>query len=152
MKFDERVVVERALADLAVEVDALEHVLQRVDVGVFEGFQRLVERGADVGLEVADLRPAGLLGDEEGVLVRVGELRRDDGVGHALGLEVLGELLALLIEQVAQPLQEEHAEDVFLVLRGIHVAAQVVAGAEQEAGELAEGELGHIGKESMRYN
>ena len=40
----ERVVVERALADLAVEVDVLEHVLQRIDVGVFERFERLVER------------------------------------------------------------------------------------------------------------
>ena len=69
-----------------------------------------------------------------------------------LALRSLRELLALLIEEIAQPLQEQHAEDVFLVLRGIHVAAQVVAGAEQEAGELAEGEFGHIGKESMRYN
>ncbi len=38
----QRVVVERALADLAVEVDVLEHILQRIDVGVFEGFERLV--------------------------------------------------------------------------------------------------------------
>lgn len=30
-----------------------------------------------------------------------------------------------------------------LVLRGIHVAAQVVAGAKQEAGKLAQGESGH---------
>ena len=62
-----------------------------------------------------------------------------------LALQVLGELLALLIEQVAQPLQEQHAEDVFLVLRGIHVAAQVVARAEEQTGELAESELlGHL--------
>ena len=67
----------------------------------------------------------------------------DDLLGHALGLEVLGELLAFLVEEVAEPLQEQHAEDVFLVLRGVHVAAQVVAGAEEEAGELAEGQFGH---------
>jgi len=36
-------------------------------------------------------------------------------------------LLPLLIEQVAQALQEQHAKDVFLVSRRIHVAAQVVA-------------------------
>ena len=39
---------------------------------------------------------------------------------------------------------KEHAEDVFLVLRGVHIAAQIITGAEEEAGELAEGELGHI--------
>ena len=80
------------------------------------------------------------------------ELGRDDRVGHALGLEVPVELLALLIEEIAQPLQEQHAEDVFLVLRGIHVAAQVVAGAEQEAGELAEGELGHYQEKLIWVN
>jgi hypothetical protein len=85
---------------------------------------------------VADLRPARLFRNEERVLVGVVELGGDDVVRHALGLEVLGELLALLIEEVGEPLQKEHAEDVLLVLRGIHVAAQVIAGAEQEAGKL----------------
>ena len=44
------------------------------------------------------------LGDEEGVLVRVFELGRDDVVRHALGFEILGELLALLVEEVGEPL------------------------------------------------
>lgn len=39
----QRVVVEGALADLAVEVDVLEHVLQRVDVRVLQRFECLVE-------------------------------------------------------------------------------------------------------------
>ena len=85
----------------------------------------------------------GLLGDEEGVLVRVFELERDDIVGHALGLEILGKLLALLVEEVGEPFEKKHAEDVLLVLGGIHVAAQIVAGAEQKIGKLAQGELGH---------
>jgi hypothetical protein len=55
--------------------------------------------------------------------------------------------LTLLIKEIAHPFQEEHAEDVFLVLGRIHVSAQVVAGAEEQAGQLAEGEFGHIAGE-----
>ena len=43
-----RVVVERALADLAVEVDALEHILKCVHVRIFKRFEGFVQRGADV--------------------------------------------------------------------------------------------------------
>ena len=57
----EGIVVQGALADLLVEVDALEHVLQGIDVGVLQGFQRLVEGGADIGLQVADHSTSGLL-------------------------------------------------------------------------------------------
>ena len=80
---------------------------------------------------------------KKGVFVRIGKLRGDDGIRHAPGLQIAAELLAFLIEEVGEPLQEQHAEDVFLVLRGVHIAAQIVAGAEQQAGKLAEGELGH---------
>src|SRR3546814_10288641 len=105
------VVVERALADLAVEVDVLEHVLQRVEVGLFQRRQRLVEVAADVGLLVADAEqqalldvtavgallhhgavdrsavraarvPAGLLRDEEVVVVGVLELGPDLRLRH----------------------------------------------------------------------
>ena len=38
-----------------------------------------------------------------------------------------------LVEQVAGPFQEQHAENVFLVFAGIHAAAQIVAGAQQQA-------------------
>ena len=64
---------------------------------------------------------------------------------YAVGLEVRRKLLTLLVEEVGKPLQKEHAEDVFLVLRGIHFAAQIVTGTIQETGELAEGEFGHRG-------
>jgi hypothetical protein len=47
-----------------------------------------------------------------------------------------------LIEQVAGALEEQHAEDVFLVLAGIHVAAQVIAGRQQQAFEAGECEFG----------
>ena len=92
---------------------------------------------------MADLRPVGFLRHKESVLVRVGQLGRDDIVRHALGFQILAKLLAFLIEQIAQPLQEEHAEDVFLVFGSIHVAAQVVAGAEQEAGKLGKSQFSH---------
>jgi hypothetical protein len=149
----EDVVVEGALADLAVEVDVFEDVLESLVVGVLDGFEGLVEAGADVGLEVAEGGPMGLGRDEEGVLVAVGELAGDDGGFEAAGEEGFLQLLLLLVEEVAQALQEKHAEDVFLVFRGIHVAAEIVAGAEEEAGELAEGEFGgHGARHSTRGN
>ena len=137
----ERVVVERALADFPVEVDALEHVLKLIDIRVFESFERLVQPGADVGLQMPDVRPARVVRDEEGVFVRVRELRRNHVRAHPARLEILRELLLFLIEEVAQPLQEEHAENVFLVLRRIHVPAQVVARAKKKGRELAEREF-----------
>ena len=45
------------------------------------------------------------------------------------------DLVATLIEQVTGTLEEQHAEDVFLVLTGIHVPAQVVASCQQQAFE-----------------
>jgi hypothetical protein len=84
----------------------IEDILEGVHVGVFQGFERLVEAGADVGLEMTDLGPVRFVGDKERVLVGVGELDGDDIVGHALDLEIPGELLSFLVEQIAQPLQE----------------------------------------------
>ena len=51
----ERVIVKGSLTDLAVEVDVFEHVLQRIHIGIFEGFEGFVQRRADVGLEMAEL-------------------------------------------------------------------------------------------------
>jgi hypothetical protein len=42
-----------------------------------------------------------------------------------------------LIEQIAGTLEEEHAEDEFLVLAGVHVAAQIVAGIPQQSRQAA---------------
>ena len=94
-ELDQRAVVERPLADLAVEVDALENVLEGVGVGVLDGGERLVQPGADRRLQVGDaevaalvvgVAPAGLVRHEEVVLVRVGELLLDQvGLQPLLG-------------------------------------------------------------------
>ena len=59
---DQGAVVHRPLADLAVEVDPLENVLQRVRVGVFDGGQGLVQPGADRRFQsdAVDLASSGL--------------------------------------------------------------------------------------------
>ena len=49
----------------------------------------------------------------------------------------LAELLALTVELVGEPFQEQHSEDELLELGGIHLAAQDVGGFEQEGLELA---------------
>ena len=57
------------------------------------------------------------------------ELRLNDVIGHAFGLRILAELHAFLVKQIAQPLQEQHTENVF---RGIPVPAQISTCAIQE--------------------
>ena len=51
--------------------------------------------------------------------------------------------LTALIKQVAGAFEEEHAKDVFLVLAGVHVAAQGVAGGHQQVFQAGEGEFGN---------
>jgi hypothetical protein len=140
---DQRFVVERALADLPVEVDVLEHVLEYVLVVALELAERLVEGVADVLLEMTDRLPARHRRHVEGVAVAVLRRSGDSVLGHAPALQALDDPLALLIEEVTAALQEQDAEDVFLVLGRVHVAAQLVAGLEEEGGELCEGELLH---------
>ncbi len=133
----EGVVVKGALADLAVEVDALEHVLQRSTFASSMASSALFKRGADVGLEMAnvlDQRASG--GDEEGVFVGIGELGLDDLRLHATRLEFLGQLFLLLVEEVAQTLQEEHAKDVFLVGGGVPFDQSPLAGLNVAGFEL----------------
>jgi hypothetical protein len=74
---DQGLVVHGPLAYPAVEVDALEHVLQGVRVLVLDSRQSLVEAGADVLLEVANAIPVSQGRDVEVVLVRVVELLLD---------------------------------------------------------------------------
>ena len=84
--------------------------------------------------------PAGADGHEEcfavGGLV-FEQLLQQSGVGD-VGEILLAQLLALAVEFIRQPLEEQHAEDEFLELGGIHLAAQDVGGLEQEAFELGE--------------
>jgi len=62
----------------------LQHILQRIDVSVLEGFEGFGEPASDIGLEMADLRPVRSLGDKERVFVWIGELSGDLGFGHPL--------------------------------------------------------------------
>jgi hypothetical protein len=77
-----------------------------------------------------------------GVLVFVFQVAGNVRCAQAAGLALLLDLFAALVKQVAGALEEQHAEDVFLVLTGIHVAAQVIAGGEQQAFKLREREFG----------
>ncbi len=103
----ERVVVERALADFAVEVDVLEDVLEGVGVVVFEIGEGFVELVADVRLEMAQVGPMGGFGNPEGVFVGAFEFGGDlIGREVATGGEGLGKALAFLVEEVAEPFEE----------------------------------------------
>lgn len=68
-----------------------------------------------------------------GVLIWVRQAEGDVCVIQPLGLALLSDVFAPLVKQVAGAFEEEHAKDVFLVLARVHVAAQVVAGGEQQA-------------------
>ena len=47
--------------------------------------------------------------------------------------------IVTFVEDVRHTLQEQHTEDVFLVLRRIHLAAQNIRGFHEVAFELSEG-------------
>ena len=82
---------------------------------------------------VVGVAPAGLIRHEEVVLIRVGELLLDQVRLQPLGGVLGPQPFPVLLKLVVQPFQEQHPEDVFLVLRGIHVAPQDVARLEQLA-------------------
>ena len=139
-----------------VEVDVvLQHTGERI-VFVFDRSDGLVEHVADVVLEVLQGRheiavlvspglvPAGSNGDKESLAVgclvfeQLGdEIRLVFEVCEAL----LAELVTFAVELVGQPLQEQHAEDELLKLRGVHLAAQDVGGLQEEELELGKGDL-----------
>jgi hypothetical protein len=60
-------------------------------------------------------------------------------------------IFSALLEHVGAALQEQHPEDVFLELGGIHLAAQDVGGLEQVAFQLWEGQ-GHGWKVALARN
>jgi hypothetical protein len=76
------------------------------------------------------------------VLIRVFEVEGDVGLRQTRRLAFLLDLFATLIEQIAGALEEQHAKDVFLVLAGIHVAAQIIACREQQTFQAGECEFG----------
>ena len=152
-ELDQGAVIQGPLADPAIEVDAFENVLEGVRVGVFDGGEGLVQTRADRRFQVRDSLvsplvvdevPPGLVRHEEVVLVRVGQLLLDQLGLHPPGFIFSPKRLAILLELVIQPLQEEHAEDEFLELRGVHVAPEDVAGREELRFELRQRELGRL--------
>ncbi|MNN35242.1 hypothetical protein D3C81_1490890 [compost metagenome] len=70
--------------------------------------------------------------------------RRDKSLGLTLaGVHFIGnDLLIALLENVGAALEEQHAKNVFLELRGIHLAAQNIGSLEQMAFQLLQRE-GH---------
>lgn len=139
-EFDQGAVIHHPLADPAVEVDPLENILQRVRVGVFDSGKSLVQPGPNRRFQVGDpvvatlvvgVAPASFIRHEEIVLVRVGKLLLDQ-----VGLQLFGGVLSpqtfpVFLKLVVESLQKQHPEDVFLELRGIHVASQDVARFKQ---------------------
>ena len=88
--------------------------------------------------------PTGSDGDKEGL--SVGSLiLKQFGDKIRLVLEVregsIAKLLAFAVELVGEPLQEQHAEDELLELRGVHLAAQDICGLEEKRLELGEGDF-----------
>src|SRR5690606_9020528 len=99
----------------------------------------IVDEDADFGLfgVVLEVAPAGLWGDPEDVVGEVFVAVLDDAVAVLLfpGVILAGgvggealQFLPLLLERVGDVLEEDEAEDDVLVLRGVHVAAELVSG------------------------
>ena len=79
--------------------------------------------------------PAGADGHEEGLAVGglvFQEILDKVGLVFQVGEVLLAELLALAVELVGEALEEEQAEDEFLELRGVHLAAEDVGGFEKK--------------------
>ncbi len=139
-----------------IEVDVvLQHPGQGV-VFVLDGGDSLVEHGPDVVLEVLERRdlvallvdpalvPAGARRHEEGVPVGglvIEQLVQQRGLVLQVGIGGGAQDGPLAVELVRQALDEQHAEDEFLELAGVHLAAQDVGGLEEEALQLGEGDL-----------
>jgi hypothetical protein len=128
----QRAVVHRLLAHALVEVDTLEHILQRIRVALLDGGQRLVERAAHARLGVTHRLPARILRHKERVLVGVIEQRAAGGFGQSVPLQLARQRCTIHLELVIQMLEKEHPKDILLVLAGIHIAAQNIARLKEQ--------------------
>ena len=142
----ELLVRDRGLADLAGEVDVLDHAFEG-GVGLLQRREGLVEPVADVVVDlVEEVVPARLLRDEEGLGVEVRAVRPASRPGawvRPLASSAGDDPLALVLELVGRALQEQHPEDVFLELGGIHLPAEDVRRREEVAFQLGQGQLAH---------
>ena len=75
--------------------------------------------------------PTGIIRHEEIILVVVSKLFLNQVGFQSLGFVFCPQFFAVILELVVETFQEQHPEDVFLVLRRIHVATQDVARLEQ---------------------
>gem|GEM_PF-7066045 len=88
--------------------------------------------------------PAGAHGDEKGRAVRGLVFKQffdEFKLVFQVGEVSVAQLFSLAVEFIAEALEEEHSEDEFLELRGIHLAPQDVGGLEEKRFELGEGDF-----------
>ena len=141
---------DRGLADLAGEVDVLDHALQRRVFVLLQRGERLVQPVADgLGVQlVPQVLPARLGRDEESrprsrSAMSAALLRAR--AGPCPRLDMLGDQpLPVGLELIGAALQEQHPEDVLLELRGIHLAAQDVRRREQVPLQLRQRQPRHL--------
>lgn len=130
-----------ALADLAREVDVLQDLGQAGVVGL-QAAQGAVKEAADIGVGLVNqVLPARRGRHVEGLAVPAFQFGAMCRLGRSLAGDNLlrDDLFAALVEHIGTALEEQHAEDVFLELRGVHLAAQDVGGLEQVAFQLRKG-------------
>jgi hypothetical protein len=123
------------LADLAREVDVLQH-LGQARVVALQATKGLVQEAADIDMGLVDeVVPARVGRHVERLAVPALELGALTGFGLRFAGGKLGadDFLAPLVEHIGAALEEQHPEDVFLELRGVHFAAQDVGGLEEVA-------------------
>ncbi len=116
------------------EVHRAEHAAQP-QVGIFDGSQRIVKPLPDLRGLLPHSFPAVFGGNVEPMLVRVGSFFAVTRLGQ--------QRFVLLIPHVAQPLIEQQAEDVLLVVAGIDRAAQDVRRAPQMSFKFLLGDCSH---------
>src|SRR5690606_25114313 len=70
------------------------------------------------------------------VMIWIAQLDGNALTRQAFSLELFRQFIPTFIEQVTGTLEEQHAEDIFLVFAGIHAATQVVTGAQEQGFEM----------------
>ena len=122
---------------LGVEVDVAEDAFQLLLVGVLDGFQRHVDDFAQVG-RVA-------LGVERGEIGAFGQLKLLETHAPADARLVVAELrpvgVVVVAPYVGDVLDEQHHQDVVLVLGRVHRAAKGVARPPQDGVDLVLADL-----------
>ncbi len=134
-----REVVDEALkrlvreAVLIGEIEIIENLIEFRAIGIREFVEHLVQLHTDALGAFLDDRPATILWDLEAVVIV--------GTRDRLIVELAHHALVLLVPHVANALEEEKAEDVFLVVRTVDLTPEDVGALPEELLELWEREL-----------